>query len=102
MFARTTLVQFKPGTLDQATHFVQNIMLPTASKQQGFRGVLFFKSETDTQKYIIISMWETQADMFASQPPKELIYHLEPYTELIADLSQDTYEVLFHIERPPS
>ena len=102
MFARTTLVQFKPGTLDQATHFVQNIMLPTASKQQGFQGALFFKSETATQNYIIISMWETQADMLASQPPKELISQLEAYTELIADLSQDTYEVLLHIEHPPS
>ncbi|HYL45234.1 MAG TPA: antibiotic biosynthesis monooxygenase [Ktedonobacteraceae bacterium] len=102
MFARTTLVQFKPGTLDQATHFVQNIMLPTASKQQGFRGALFFMSETDAQKYIIISMWETPADMLASQPPKELISQLQAYTDLIADLSQDTYEVLLHIERPPS
>ena len=102
MFARTTLVQFKPGTLDQATYFVQNIMLPTASKQQGFRGALFFKSETDAQQYIIISMWETQANMLASQPPKELISQLEAYTELIADLSQGTYEVLLHIEHPPS
>jgi hypothetical protein len=47
-------------------------------------------------------MWETQADMLASQPPEELISRLQAYTELIADLSQDTYEVLLHIEHPPS
>jgi len=100
MFARTTIIQFKPNAFEQATHFVRDIMLPSASKQQGFHGALFLKHEQDASKYIIISMWETQANLLASGPPEEIISQLESFGELIVDSNQETYEVLLNMEKP--
>lgn len=99
MFARTNIVQFKPDTFDTATQFVKEIMLPSASKQQGFQGAFFLKHEQDPSKYIIISMWDTEADLLASGPPEEIIPELEAFGELLADSKQDIYEVLLHQEK---
>jgi len=96
--ARTTIVQFHPGTVDRATHIFHDIMLPSASLQRGFKGALILRSDTDPEKHIIISMWETKTDMLASGPPEDIIPLLEPLEEFIAASSQDTYEVLFRMD----
>lgn len=99
MFARTTIVRFKPGTEEQAEHFVREIMLPTASKGPGFRGALFLKNGKDAGNYIIISLWETEAGMLASRPPDELLPQLAAFGEHIAEADQGSYEVLLHLEK---
>lgn len=99
MFARTTIVRFKPGAEEQAEHFVREIMLPTASKQQGFQEALFLKNGKDAGKYTIISIWETEEAMLASRPPDELLPQLDAFGEHIAEADQDGCEVLLRLEK---
>ena len=98
MYAKTTIVRFHPGTVDEATHIFRDIMLPTASLQLGFKGALILKCDTDAEKHIIISIWDTKADMETSRPPENILPLLEPLEKFIAELSQDTYEVLLQID----
>lgn len=97
MHAKTTIVRFKPSAVEEATHIFRDIMLPTASLQQGFKGAFIFKSDTDVEKHIIISMWDTKTDMETSRPPENILPLLEPLEQFIAELSQDTYEVLLQM-----
>ena len=98
MYARTTTLRFQPGTADEATRIIQEIMLPGASTQRGFRGAFMLKSDTDTEKYTIISLWETLDDLLESSPPEEIVPLLEPLDDFITETSQDTCDVLFHID----
>lgn len=97
MHAKATIVSFQPGTAEEAISIFRDIMLPSASKQKGFKGALILRSNTHSDKGIIISMWETEVAMLASRPPEEVIPLLEPLEDLIAETSQDTYEVLLHM-----
>ena len=98
MHARTSIVRFQPGMADEATRIFRDIMLPSASSQRGFKGALILRSDTDLEKHIIISLWETEADMLASSPPDEIVPLLEPLEDMIAEISQDSYEVLLQMD----
>ena len=100
MHARTSIVRFQSGTADEATRIFRDIMLPSASSQLGFKGALILRSDTDLERHIIISMWETEADMLASSPPDEIVPLLEPLEDMIAEISQDSYEVLLQMDAP--
>lgn len=97
MHARTTIVRFRPDMVNEATRIIREIMLPSARPQQGFQGAYLFKSDTDAEKFIIISLWNTRADMLAAHPPEDIIPLLEPLDNLIAEWDQDTYETLFQL-----
>lgn len=97
MHARTTTLRFQPGTAEEATRIIRDIMLPGASVQRGFKGATMFRSDTDAGKYTIISLWETLDDLLTSKPPEESIPLLEPLDDFIIESSQDTCEVLFQI-----
>ena len=98
MHARTSIVRFQPGTADEATRIFRDIMLPSASSQKGFKGALILRSDTDLEKHIIISLWETEEDMLASSPPDGIVPLLEPLEDMIAEISQDSYEVLLEMD----
>jgi heme-degrading monooxygenase HmoA len=98
MHARVSTVRFQPGGEDEALHIFRDIMLPSASKQKGFKGALILKSDADPEQHIIISLWKNEEAMLESRPPEEIVPHLEPLEELIAENKQGTYEVLLHIE----
>lgn len=98
MHARTTTVRFQPGTADEAARIIREIMLPSAGAQHGFKGAWMLKSDTDTEKCIIISLWDTLDDLLASAPPEEIIPLLEPLDDFISESSQDTCEVLFQVD----
>lgn len=100
MYARTSIVQFQPGMAEEAIHIFRDIMLPDASTQQGFRGALMVKSETQPGKHVIISLWETKADLLASRPPEHMLPDIERLGTLIADISQDICEVLLQMGTP--
>src|SRR5947209_17642697 len=100
MHARTSIVRFQAGAADEATHIFRDIMLPSASSQKGFQGALMLRSDTELEKHIIISIWETEADMLASSPPEEIVPFLEPLDDMIAEISQDSYQVLLQMGGP--
>ncbi len=98
MHARVSTVRFQPGGEDEALHIFRDIMLPSASKQKGFKGALILKSDADPEQHIIISIWKTEENMLESHPPEQIVPLLEPLEELIAENKQGAYEVLLHME----
>ncbi len=66
--------------------------------QQAHNSTTIFRSNSQPEKYIIISLWETEADMLASRPPEDILPRLQPLEELVAESNQDTYEMLFQID----
>jgi hypothetical protein len=79
-------------------HIFRDIMLPSASKQKGFKGALILKSDADPEEHIIISLWKTEEAMLESHAPEDLVPQLEPLEQLIAENKQGAYEVLLHME----
>jgi heme-degrading monooxygenase HmoA len=66
MYARVTLAQLQPGKVDELQQFLNDNVVPAAQRQQGFKGLLLLTDET-TNKGIAIALWETEADMAASE-----------------------------------
>ena len=98
MHARVSTVRFRAGGEDEALHIFRDIMLPSASKQKGFKGALILKSDADPEEHIVISLWKTEEAMLESHAPEDLVPQLEPLEQLIAENKQGTYEVLLHLE----
>jgi hypothetical protein len=97
MHAKVSTWRFQPDTADEGVRIIRDIMIPSASKQQGFRGAFMLRHDSDPDKHITISLWETKDDLLASYPPDEIIPLLEPLDEYIVDNSQDTCDVLLAV-----
>lgn len=102
MFAKITTFQFHPGTAEEALTIYQKAIVAGARHQTGFQGAFLFQSQTQADKGIIISLWETEEDMQRSKPPENIASHLARIGELTIDASQDLCKVLFQIDRPPA
>ena len=68
MYARVTLAQLQPGKVEELLQFLQENVVPAAKAQQGFKGLLLLTDE-NTNKGIAVALWETKADMAASEAP---------------------------------
>lgn len=66
MYARTTTIQAQPGKIEEAIGIARDSIVPRAKEQQGFKGLLALAS-TDDEEIILISLWETEDDMDASE-----------------------------------
>ena len=66
MYARVTLAQLQPGKVDELLQFLHVNVVPAAQAQQGFKGLLLLTDET-TNKGIALGLWETEADLVASE-----------------------------------
>lgn len=93
MVARATVVTFQPGMVDEALRIMNEVMLPWARAQQGWRGALVLRG-ADADSSMIITFWATAADLEASSPPAEILMQLEQLSELMADATQTTYDVV--------
>jgi heme-degrading monooxygenase HmoA len=66
MYARVTLAQLQPGKIDELMEFLSDNVVPAAQAQQGFKGLLLL-TDDNTNKGIAFALWETEADMVASE-----------------------------------
>jgi heme-degrading monooxygenase HmoA len=66
MYARVTLAQLQPGKVDELLQFLHDNVVPAAQAQHGFKGLLLLTDET-TNKGIALGLWETEADLVASE-----------------------------------
>ena len=66
MYARATLAQLQPGIVNDLLQFLRENVIPAAQRQQGFKGLLLLTDE-NTNKGIAIALWETEADLEASE-----------------------------------
>jgi heme-degrading monooxygenase HmoA len=92
MYNRTSLLRFHPGAADEALGILRDDLLPHARQEAGFRGVLVLRAEGE--RGIVITLWETEADLRASQAPASLAPRVKRLGELIAESHQETYEVV--------
>ena len=66
MHARIVAGLAQPGTTDQGIDIYENSIAPAAQEQKGVKGV-FFLVNRDTNKFMSITLWETEADMTAGE-----------------------------------
>lgn len=97
MYARVSLVRFRDDAIDDALHIFRDIMLPAASKQPGFHDAWIFRSTKQAGQHIIISLWQTEADLLASRPPEDVVPQLQPLDEYVVEANQEIYELLFNL-----
>jgi quinol monooxygenase YgiN len=98
MHARVSTVRFRDDAIEDATKIFRDIMLPSVSTQKGFQGALILRNGTRQDQHIIISMWETEADLHASRAPEDIVPLVQPLDEYIIELNQEVYEVLFRLD----
>jgi len=59
-------MQVLPDSMKEAVHIYRDSVIPAAEEQQGFRGALML-TDSDTGVGISVSLWESEADMLASE-----------------------------------
>ena len=60
MHARITSSLVQPVKLDELIHIFENVILPDAKAQPGFRGG-FLLTDRETNKFLSISLWKAEA-----------------------------------------
>lgn len=66
MHAKVVTFQIKPGKRDEVTRLFQEFVVPGAKKYRGFKGGLLL-TDPKTGKGTSVALWETEADIIASE-----------------------------------
>jgi heme-degrading monooxygenase HmoA len=66
MYARVVTSQLQPGKKDEWSTIISDSIVPALRQQKGFKGFIML-ADTDSDKCIAYSMWETEADLRASE-----------------------------------
>jgi heme-degrading monooxygenase HmoA len=66
MHARVVTSQLQPGKKDEWIAIARDSIVPALQQQKGFRGFVML-ADIDSDKCIAYSMWETEADLKASE-----------------------------------
>jgi len=81
MHARTGSSQMKPGKMDEAIGVYRDSVVPILKAQKGFKA-LYWLGDRNTDKYLVITLWETEADMTATETSgllQEVIAKFSPF-----------------------
>ena len=73
----------KPGKMDEAVAFYRDSILPTLKQQKGFHG-LYWLADRKTAKYTVITLWDTEADMVATETSGLLQEVIAKFAEFVA------------------
>ncbi len=91
--ARVLLAEFQPGKTDEGLQIVRDSILPVARQQSGYKGYLSLTDRT-IGKGISISLWETEADLLASETSGYLREQLGKVAHVLAtQVVREVYEV---------
>jgi quinol monooxygenase YgiN len=91
MIARVTSVPFSPDKLEEVTRSLDALIAPV-QQSPGFKGLLLL-ADRPTGKVVMITQWETEAAMQASNSLRqEQLAQVAPL--LVGAVSTETYEVL--------
>ena len=66
MYVRAGTGQIQQGKLQEAIDIANDSVVPAAKAQKGFRGI-YFLTDAANGKFLGLSVWETEADMIASE-----------------------------------
>jgi heme-degrading monooxygenase HmoA len=64
--ARVVSMETLPMSMGEAVRIYQELVVPAAKEQRGFRGALML-TDPDTGEGVSISLWESEDDMHASE-----------------------------------
>ena len=68
MHARVSTRQIQSGQMDDAVRNLRDLTVPNLREQRGFKGGLVL-TDRNAGKLITISLWESEADLRAHDPP---------------------------------
>lgn len=102
MFARMTLLPFKPENVDDAVRLFQTSVIPEAKKQKGFRGSCFLIDRIGG-KARAVTFWASEKDAVANE---ESLFYQEQLVKFLSYFSGDPiregYEVVVHNFEEPA
>ncbi len=103
MYAKVSMFRFRRGGAAEGVQIVNNSVLPDAREQAGFRGAIGLSLDESNQG-IVITLWETEADLLASGPGPHYATQrneLARLDDLLASPPvQNIYKVEFQMEPP--
>jgi quinol monooxygenase YgiN len=92
MYARVVSGQYQPGKMDEGIQLFRDFLTP-AAKEQGSKGLLGLVDRA-TGKAISITLWETEADLQASETSGYYQEQLAKFAPLFTGPPQrEVYEV---------
>ena len=66
MYVRAGTGQIQSGKMREAIDIANDSVVPAAKAQKGFRGI-YFMTNAASGNFLALSIWETGADMLASE-----------------------------------
>ena len=93
MYARVSTAEVQPGRMDKLVSLSRDSVLPAARQQRGFKGGLWL-TDPDTNKAMIVTLWETREDMEAGEQSGYYREQVGKFGGLLAgEVVRETYEV---------
>jgi heme-degrading monooxygenase HmoA len=83
MISRVVTIQTQPGKLDDAIRIYREGILPLVSKQSGYQSVMLL-SEPNTNKLMIVGLWESEAQLKAADADPSIRDQLGRFRETFA------------------
>jgi hypothetical protein len=100
MFARMTILQLKPETLEDAIELFRSSVIPEAKKQDGYGGACFLVDRTQG-KGKAVTFWDCEGNALANEAnlyyQEQLIKFLNMFA---APPIREGYEVAIHALEP--
>jgi heme-degrading monooxygenase HmoA len=91
MYARVVSSSVRPGKMDEDIRIYRGIA--ASVEQKGFKGALYL-TDPNTNKTISVTLWETKADMEASEASGWWQEQVNKFADVVADQPvREVYEV---------
>lgn len=78
MYVRAGTSQIQSGKMQEAIDIANDSVVPAVKAQKGFRGI-YFMTGAAGGNFLALSVWETEADMLASESDA---FSLEPFAKI--------------------
>jgi heme-degrading monooxygenase HmoA len=99
MYARMLRMQVRPERIDEAAKVFAEKILPGCREQPGYRGS-YFLVERNLGECVPVTLWETEADMLATEENRFFQNQLMKFLGLFHHgLFRESYEIAI-IDRP--
>ncbi len=94
MFARLLVIQLKVEQIDEASMLFEESVIPLAKDKKGYKGA-YFLTDRETGKCIIMTQWETEEDMLATEKSRFFQEQLVKFMGFFkSDPVREAYEVV--------
>ena len=93
MYARVTTMHVQPNKVDEAVRMIEETVLPAARQQHGFNHLSLLADSVEG-KVLILSLWETEEDVLASERVGYFEEQIAKFGPILAGLPvRELYEV---------